>query len=266
MSENRSVCVIGAGGAGLCAIKNSVDHGLKVAAFELTSSIGGTWVITDEVGKDKYGNDIHSSMYKNLVTNTPKEIMGYLNMPFPDQEDSYITSQDVLNYYHWYAEKFDLFKYIQFEHNVLRVRPLADKTWEVIVLDLPNNEYKTLHFDTVMVCNGHNSTPDIPKFNGQEVFSDRQLHSHDFRNADDFKGERICIVGAGPSATEMIALISKVAAHVTWSNHSKRPSTPSFCSVVEQKPDIHSISIGSVNFVDGTTQTFSTIIYATGYS
>lgn len=87
----KSVCVIGAGAAGLCAIKNSVDQGLKVTAFESTKEFGGTWVYRDEVGKDKHGNDIHSSMYKGLVTNTPKEIMGYINHPFPDQENSYIT-------------------------------------------------------------------------------------------------------------------------------------------------------------------------------
>lgn len=266
MSKSKTVCVIGAGGAGLCAIKNSIDHGLEVVAFEMTKDIGGTWVYREEVGKDKYGNDIHTSMYKGLITNTPKEIMGFPNLPFPNQEDSYVTPEVVLNYYHWYAHKFDLFQYIHFEHNVLRVRPLTNKTWEVIVMDLPSNKCRKLHFDVVMVCNGHNSVPNIPKFKGQEMFSGKQLHSHDFRNANDFKGERVCIIGAGPSAMEMVTLISKVAEHVTWSNHSKRPSTPSACSIIERKPDIESISVGSVTFVDGTVQHFSTIIYATGYS
>lgn len=265
MSQSLSVCVIGAGAAGLCAIKNSIEHGLTVTAFELTENIGGTWVYRDEIGTDKYGNDVQSSMYRGLVTNTPKEIMGYQDLPFPDQDASYITSEAVLNYYQRYAETFDLFKYIQFEHNVLRVRQLANKTWEVIVLDLRHNVCKTQHFDAVMVCNGHNSIPSSPKFNGHETFGGKQLHSHDFRNADDFKGERVCIIGAGPSASEMVTLISKVAEHVTWSNHSKRPSTPRVFGVVERKPDVQSIGVGSVTFVDGTTQRFSVIIYATGY-
>lgn len=233
MSQSLTVCVIGAGG--------------------------------DQIGKDKYGNDIHTSMYKDLMTNTPKEIMGYPNLPFLQQEDSYVTPEDVLKYYHWYAKKFDLFKYIQFEHNVILVRPLANKTWEVIVMDLASNACKKLHFDAVMVCNGHNSMPDIPKFKGQQIFRGKQLHSHDFRNANDFKGERVCIIGAGPSANEMVTLISKVAEHVTCSNHSKRPSTPHTFHTIEEKPDIASISVGSVTFVDGTTQNFSVIIYATGY-
>lgn len=265
MSQNLSVCVIGAGGAGLCAIKHAVDHGLQVSAFELAKEIGGTWVYSDVVGKDKYGNDVHSSMYKDLVTNTPKEIMGYPNLPFPNQENSYITSENVLCYYHWYAAKFDILKHIKFEHNVLRVRSLANKTWEVVVMDLKSNACQKLHFNAVMVCNGHNSTPNIPKINGQEIFVGKQLHSHDFRSADDFKDQRVCIVGAGPSALEMVLLISKVAAHVTWSHHSKRPSIYSYCTIAEQKPDILSISNDNVTFTDGTTQSFSALIYATGY-
>lgn len=265
MSQNLSVCIIGAGAAGLCAIKNSVDHGLNVNAFELSKNIGGTWVYTDEIGMDKYGNDIHSSMYKDLVTNIPKEIMGYPDLPFIDREDSYITSKDVLNYYNWYAKKFDLMKYIRFEHNILRVRPMPSKIWEVVVMDLPSRECKVLYFDAVMVCNGHQNTPKIPNIVGRETFGGKQIHSHDFRQADDFKGERVCLIGGGPSASEMVTLISKVADHVTWAHHSNRPSLPRFYGSVEQKPDVQSISVESVTFVDGTTQHFNVIIYATGY-
>lgn len=163
-TQNKSVCVIGAGAAGLCANKNFVDHGLNMCAFELTKNIGGTWVYRDDVGKDKVGNDVHSSMFKGFVTNTPKKIMGYPNLPFPDQENSYVTPDDVLIITISMQQNF-----IQFQHNVLRVRPLANQSWEVIVMDLSSNKCKKLHFNAVMVCNGHNRIPDIPKFKGQET-------------------------------------------------------------------------------------------------
>lgn len=97
---------------GLCAIKNSVDHGSKVFAFEFTKYIGSTWVYIDDVGKGKYGNDIYFTMYKGLVTNNSKEIMGFSNIPFLNQENSYITPQDNLIYYDCYTAKFHLLKYI----------------------------------------------------------------------------------------------------------------------------------------------------------
>ena len=60
------VCVIGAGTAGLCAAKHALQNGMEATVFEQASAIGGTWVYTDSIGKDEFGNDVHSSMYKGL--------------------------------------------------------------------------------------------------------------------------------------------------------------------------------------------------------
>lgn len=60
------VAVIGAGMAGLAAAKNLLQFGLKVTVFEQDATLGGTWNYTDEIGKNEYGLDIHTSMYRNL--------------------------------------------------------------------------------------------------------------------------------------------------------------------------------------------------------
>lgn len=41
-----------------------------------------TWSYTDENDKDKYGVDVHSSMYQGLLSNIPKEIMAFPDFPF----------------------------------------------------------------------------------------------------------------------------------------------------------------------------------------
>lgn len=61
------IAIIGAGAAGLCAARHSIAAGHSIHVFEQTKAIGGTWVYTDRVGKDEYGLDIHSSMYKGLM-------------------------------------------------------------------------------------------------------------------------------------------------------------------------------------------------------
>ena len=40
----------------------------------------------DKVGKDENGMPIHSSMYKSLKTNLPKEVMAFPDFPFPSDE------------------------------------------------------------------------------------------------------------------------------------------------------------------------------------
>lgn len=61
------IAIIGAGAAGICAARHSVDAGHEVTIYEQTNNIGGTWVYTDNVGKDENGLNIHSSMYQGLM-------------------------------------------------------------------------------------------------------------------------------------------------------------------------------------------------------
>lgn len=61
-----NIAVIGAGTAGLCAAKTALQHGCEVTVFELSKQVGGTWVYSDQTGKDEYGLDIHTSMYQGL--------------------------------------------------------------------------------------------------------------------------------------------------------------------------------------------------------
>lgn len=66
-TKKRRICVIGAGAAGLCAIKHLAGNSnFEVVAFEQTNDIGGTWVYKDQIGLDENGLPIHSSMYQNL--------------------------------------------------------------------------------------------------------------------------------------------------------------------------------------------------------
>ena len=54
--------------SGLCAA-NKLQHDLKekaeIVVYEQWSEIGGTWAYTEETG-------VHSSMYRDLVTNLPE--------------------------------------------------------------------------------------------------------------------------------------------------------------------------------------------------
>lgn len=62
------MAIIGCGAAGLAALKHFTTKGspFTCVSYEQTDNVGGTWVYTDRVGKDKYGLPVHSSMYKSL--------------------------------------------------------------------------------------------------------------------------------------------------------------------------------------------------------
>lgn len=57
--------------------------------------------------------------------------MGFPDIPMPDQEESYIPSEDVVAFLNSYAAKFHINDHIKFEHNVIRIKPKGDWAWEV---------------------------------------------------------------------------------------------------------------------------------------
>lgn len=260
------LAIIGTGGSGLCALKNAIEYGCEVMAFEQTKFVGGLWNYTDKTDKDEYELDINSSMYENLITNLPIEIMCYPNEPFPKQSKSFVSSGEVLNYYINYAEKFNLFRLIKFEHHVFRVRPLLNDKWEIIVKNLPKDVYETYIFDSVLVCSGHFHTPYIPKNKGQELFKGKQMHSHTYRSSKIFSNETTLIVGGNNSAIDLIIESSQESKSTIWSHHlNPAPDMTQFDGKVLDKPDLLEITKNGVKFIDGTFTECSLIIYATGY-
>lgn len=63
---NLNIGIIGAGRSGLCAAKYGLEQGFRVTVYEKNEALGGTWRYTDDMGKNKYGLDIHTAMYKGL--------------------------------------------------------------------------------------------------------------------------------------------------------------------------------------------------------
>jgi trimethylamine monooxygenase len=73
------VAVIGAGPSGLAqlrAFQSAAHKGAKipeVVCFERQEEWGGLWNYTWRTGLDEYGEPVHSSMYRYLWSNGPKE-------------------------------------------------------------------------------------------------------------------------------------------------------------------------------------------------
>lgn len=57
--------------------------------------------------------------------------------------------------------------------------------------------------------------PHWPAYPGRDVFAGRQLHTHDYRSAEEFRGRHVVVVGAGTSAVQHLLEISRVTT-TTW--------------------------------------------------
>ena len=67
----------------------------------------------------------------------------------------------------------------------------------------------------VVNATGTWTRPFVPRYPGQELFRGRQLHTVDYRSADEFGGQHVVVVGGGASATQLLGEISRVTS-TTW--------------------------------------------------
>lgn len=114
--------------------------------------------------------------------------MEYPGHSYPKNTLPYPPQADVLNYIHSYVDRFNLKKLIKFRHQIIRILPIENEKWEIVVKDLANNDFKTLIYDVVFICNGNYSSPRIPDLPGTDEFKGKIIHSHDYRDAEAFRG------------------------------------------------------------------------------
>lgn len=83
------VAVVGAGAAGLVAVRELVKCGHTAVAYEQAPTLGGVWLYTDATEHDdalgthsNAGQRVHSSLYQSLRVNLPREVMSFLDLPF----------------------------------------------------------------------------------------------------------------------------------------------------------------------------------------
>ncbi|XP_071172349.1 uncharacterized protein [Mytilus edulis] len=264
------VAVIGAGAAGLCAVRHLTARPniFHTVCFDKNPSEGGTWIYTEETGSDKYGLPVQSSMYKNLRTNLPKEVMAFPGFPFRSSLPSFIKHDDVLEYLQEYTKHYDLHKCIKFETLVQHVRPEVDgdKThWHVSYSNVgQRDETKTEIFDVVMVCNGHYEVPLYPKIPGLDDFEGEVIHSHCYRHPEQFTGKRVVCLGAAASGQDIAVDVSSCAKYL-YMSHNKAVLQTVLPNNVEQRPGIKQLNKHSVIFKDDSEEEIDVLLLCTGY-
>jgi len=71
---------------------------------------------------------------------------------------------------------------------------LITMKFEVTYRDKKNNKILKDIFDYVVVSTGHFSVPFIPEYPGMKSFPGRIMHSHDFRDAEEFRGKNVVVL------------------------------------------------------------------------
>jgi len=208
-TEHRRVCVVGAGPSGLAALKTLAGAGIDdMVCHEAEAEVGGIWVYSDDPARP--------SVYRSAHTISSKLLSQFSDFPMPADFPDYPSNRQILAYMRAYADRFGLARFVRFRSKVTAARRGPDGRWRIDYEgpDGPGNHTA----DYLIVCSGHHRTPLMPALPGN--FSGTMLHSGAYRQPAPFAGQRVLVVGAGNSACDIAAAISRVAEHVSISLRS----------------------------------------------
>ena len=273
---NKRVAIIGAGPSGLsqlCAFKAAARKGVKIpeiVCFEKQSDCGGLWNYTWRTGVDEYGNLCHGSMYRHLWSNGPKEVLEFTDYSFEEHFGKAIGSYPprpvLLDYLRGRAKKFAVREHIRFNTCVRDVRYDPDTAVFIITSrDGLKDIEKTEKFDHVIVASGHFSMPNVPYYAGFEKFSGRILHAHDFRDARQFVGQEILIIGTSHSAEDIGSQCWKYGCKSVTIAHRTAPIGYEWPQNWMEVPALERVAEGTAYFQNGQSKKIDSIILCTGY-
>jgi len=227
------IAIIGAGPSGLAQLRafqaaQPIDSKPDVVCFEKQDNWGGLWNYSWRTGLDEFGEPVHGSMYRYLWSNGPKEGLEFADYSFEQHFGKQIAS-------------------------------------DVRVHDLVNDNEYTERFDHVIVATGHFSTPNVPAFDGMERFNGRVLHAHDFRDAMEFAGKDIVIVGTSYSAEDIGSQCWKYGAKSITVSHRTAAMGYDWPDNWTEVPLLTTVNGNTCTFKDGSTCHADAIILCTGY-
>ena len=176
--------IIGAGPAGLAVAGRLRRAGLDFEWIEASEQLAHRW----------------EQHYDRLHLHTIKEYSALPFLPFPAAYPTYVSKQQLLDYYRSYADTVSGWPRFGTRATELRA---TDTGWQVRT---PDSTYLA---GRVIVCTGFNCRPYVPTWPGQADFGGEIRHSRDYRRPAPYRGKPTLVVGMGNTGAEIALDLSE---------------------------------------------------------
>jgi len=199
------VLVIGAGPAGLAAMRQLKLNGVSFEAVERSNAVGGIYSLTSAT----------SPAYDNLEMKTSKRTTEYPDFPMPDAWPDYISREQAAQYLSNYAGRFALNRHIRFHSKVLTITKTDHNTWLATFVDELTGQQSTKEYRGFVSAKGAFSTDTISYptrlWNEAVAGGIEVCHSATYRNNQPYEKKRTLVFGFGNSGADIVAQVSEVA-------------------------------------------------------
>lgn len=193
--------IVGAGFAGLYAIKRLRDAGFSIQAFEAGDGIGGTWYW------NRYpGARVDLECWDYSYSFSP-ELQDDWDWP-----ERYPTSAELMRYLNHVADRFQLRESIQFNTKVIS----ATFDEQANLWSVKTSDGKTVKARFFVPATGVLSVPKPPEIPGIESFKGESYHTGRWPHHEvDFSNKRVGVIGTGSSGIQVIQALAGKCKHLT---------------------------------------------------
>ena len=199
-ARHYNIVVIGAGQAGLSAAGTLHRRGLvpgeDFAVLDGNEGPGGAW----------------RHRWNALTLGRAHGVHDLPGFPLEHPDTWRPASQVVGEYYGAYEQHLGL--------DVIRpakVKAVTQPREDLFYIATAAGDF-TAH--AVINATGTWETPNIPYYPGLEHFTGKQWHTKTFRDVEDFRDQRVLVVGGGASSTQFLMMLEKVTDHTVWVSRS----------------------------------------------
>lgn len=198
--ESTSVVIIGAGQAGLSVAyylqRLGMKPGIDFLVLDRGPLPGGAWQHRWESLRLGSAHKVH-------------DLPGMKNVGLAfDAADRTRPARDVVvDYYARYEAFYDLRV-----RRPAQVGAVFNRGADLVV----RTDTGDVTTHAVVNATGTWGSPFVPYYPGVQHFSGRQVHTSTYRSAEDFRGQRVLVVGGGTSAIGFLLELEAVAAATMW--------------------------------------------------
>ena len=185
-SHQPTVLIVGGGQGGLTVAARLKMFGIESLIIEMNPKIGDNW----------------RNRYKFLVLHDPVwyDHLPYLN--FPPSWPIFTPKDKIGDWFEGYAKTMDLNYKCSSMVSGAEFDEASGK-WTVQVKDFTTGDTITYTPEHLVMATGHSGEPRIPKFEGQELFKGKIVHSSKHGSGAEFTGGKALVVGGCNSAHDI---------------------------------------------------------------
>jgi thioredoxin reductase len=191
------VLVVGGGQAGLSIAARLKQLQMDTLIVDREARIGDNW----------------RRRYHALTLHNQVQVNHLPYMPFPPNWPVYIPKDKLANWFEAYVESMELnfWTGTEFEGGSYDEK---EEQWSV-VLRRADGSKRTMHPRHVVMATGVSGIPNLPDIPGLKNFAGTVLHSSQYTDGEDWKGQNALVVGTGNSGHDIAQDLHSSGAKVT---------------------------------------------------